>query len=74
MSDKYHYGDKVSVHGYPGYVVREYLPGMYEVRLRSGLIVVPDNEIHPRLVGRGPLSNLCGYCGQYHLQLREECR
>lgn len=56
MSGKYAYGHKVSVHGYPGYVVREYLPGMYEVRLRSGMIVVPDNEIHPRLVGRGPFA------------------
>lgn len=40
-------GDKVTKSGYAGVVLREYLPGMYEVRLASGVVVVPAEELTP---------------------------
>lgn len=43
----YDAGDKVTKSGYPGVVLREYLPGMYEVRLASGVVVVPAEELTP---------------------------
>lgn len=44
---KYEFGDKVIVHSFEGYILKEYLPDMYEVRLQSGDIVVPIKEIKP---------------------------
>jgi len=41
----YKTGDEVICNGYPGTVVREYMPGMFEVRLVSGTVVVPDEEL-----------------------------
>ncbi|BBY53999.1 hypothetical protein H7J07_05195 [Mycobacterium koreense] len=41
-------GDKVTRAGYDGVVIGEYLPGMYEVRLASGDVVVPAEELTPR--------------------------
>lgn len=44
----YSVGDKVNKSGYDGVVLGEYLPGMYEVRLASGDVVVPAEELTPR--------------------------
>ena len=38
-------GTQVIRSGYDGTVVREYLPDMYEVRLASGVVVVPADEL-----------------------------
>ena len=38
-------GTEVIKSGYPGVVLCEYLPGMYEVRLASGVVVVPIEEL-----------------------------
>lgn len=38
-------GDRVTRSGYEGTVICEYLPGMYEVRLSSGVVVVPGSEL-----------------------------
>lgn len=38
-------GDRVARGQYEGTVIREYLPGMYEVRLGSGDVVVPAEEL-----------------------------
>lgn len=51
------YGDKVTVHKQRGYIQKEYLPGMYEVRIWDGKrhvgdVVVPESEIK------------CGWCGE----------
>lgn len=40
-------GDRVTRAGYPGTIVAEYLPGMYEVRLPGGIAVVPASELTP---------------------------
>ncbi len=38
-------GDKVTRAGFDGVVIGEYLPGMFEVRLGRGVVVVPDYEL-----------------------------
>lgn len=38
-------GTKVLKSGYEGSIIREYMDGMYEVRLRSGVVVVPVSEL-----------------------------
>lgn len=38
-------GDRVRRGHYEGTVLGEYLPGMYEVRLASGDVVVPAEEL-----------------------------
>lgn len=43
----YKAGDQVTKSGYAGVVLSEYLPGMYEVRLASGVVVVPAEELTP---------------------------
>lgn len=45
---KFNDGDKVWRSGYPGVIAGEYLPNMYEVRLGSGTVVVPGDELKPR--------------------------
>lgn len=47
---KFQRGDQVVKSGYLGVVTGEYLPGMYEVRLERGEVVVPGSELfepHP---------------------------
>ena len=47
---KFQRGDQVVKSGHLGVVQGEYLPGMYEVRLGSGEVVVPGSELfepHP---------------------------
>lgn len=43
----YNVGDRVIKSGYEGVVTSEYLPGMYEVRLASGGVVVPACDLKP---------------------------
>lgn len=38
-------GQHVTTSGYPGCIVRRYSPGMYEVRLASGLVCVDRGDI-----------------------------
>lgn len=40
-------GQKVTTSGFPGVIVRQYSPGMYEVRLASGLVCVDISDIKP---------------------------
>ncbi|SHT53137.1 Uncharacterised protein [Mycobacteroides abscessus subsp. abscessus] len=47
-ASKFNPGDAVWRSGYPGVVITEYMPGMYEVRLGSGTVVVPGDELTPR--------------------------
>lgn len=42
---KFNPGDKVVRSGHEGVVICEYLPDMYEVRLSSGVVVVPGCEL-----------------------------
>jgi hypothetical protein len=46
---KFYVGQDVTIRreAYPGVIVREYLPDMYEVRIRSGVVVLPADEIRP---------------------------
>ena len=37
-------GTKVKARGYEGAVVREYMEGMYEVKLSTGTIVIPTSD------------------------------
>lgn len=37
-------GTKVKARGYEGVIVREYMEGMYEVKLQSGVVVIPPCE------------------------------
>lgn len=39
--------ETVMVHGYKAIVKAEYMPGVYEVWLDSGVVVVPESEIKP---------------------------
>ena len=43
--DKLAVGTRVTRSGYAGVVICEYLPDMYEVRLASGVVVVPREEL-----------------------------
>ncbi len=43
----YNIGQRVKVHGYVGRIIAEYIPGMWEVRLDSGDICVPWQDIDP---------------------------
>jgi len=48
--DRFKEGDEVMVHGYPGRILREYLPDMYEVRLESGDLCTDVCDITRRVV------------------------
>ncbi|WP_165588981.1 hypothetical protein [Mycolicibacterium conceptionense] len=52
MSDtgepRFEVGDQVTKSGFDGVVIDEYEPGMYEVRLASGTVVVPGRELTRR--------------------------
>lgn len=43
--DKFAIGQKVTTSGFEGHIVRKYSEGMYEVRLRSGVVCVAECDI-----------------------------
>lgn len=46
-ADEFTVGQRVTMAGYPGVIVRKYSEGMYEVRLKSGVGVYPKGDLKP---------------------------